>query len=248
MPLLRSCSCVLVILSVLLAGQAQSSNFAIIPVARDIYAAIAKPGIVANGAFIVNQDDVVVVDTQLRPSWASEVISDIRKITNKPVRYVINTHWHRDHVQGNQAYLDAFGPGVVIIQQEFAREDQIKNQPNELKTRAPEEISRLQRLIAANKDENGHELAATGRSRLEKLLAEQKDYLSETPNIRLTPGTLTFAKSMVLHERNRENLPLLFWIRSHSWRSGRLFACGKSCNYWRYAPGRGSNYAKCIPC
>jgi cyclase len=61
---------------------------------------------------MVNKDDVLVVDTHLRPSWARNLIAEIRKITDKPVRYVVDTHWHPDHVQGNQAYLSALGPGL----------------------------------------------------------------------------------------------------------------------------------------
>ena len=100
-------------------AMSQSADFDVTQVANGVYAVIAKPGIASNGAFIVGQDDVVVVDTHLRPSWARETIAEIKKVTDKPVRYVINTHWHRDHVQGNQAYIAAFGPGVTIIQQDF---------------------------------------------------------------------------------------------------------------------------------
>jgi glyoxylase-like metal-dependent hydrolase (beta-lactamase superfamily II) len=207
--LFRSCTCGLFLLALSLSCHGDSLNFEIVPVAKDVYAVIAKPGMLANwarcnAAVIVNQNDVVVVDTQLRPSWAAEVISDIRKITDKPVRYVINTHWHRDHVQGNQVYLETFGPGVRIIQHEFTREDQIKNQPIELKIRAPEEISRLEELIRADKDEKGNPLDAVGLSQLAELLAARKAYFSEVPNIAVTPGTLTFAKRMVLYDGGRE--------------------------------------------
>jgi cyclase len=220
MALFRSCTYLVFILALSLVGHADSLNFVTIPVAKDVYAVIARPGMLANwgrcnATFIVNQNDVVVVDTQMRPSWAYEVIAEIRKVTDKPVRYVINTHWHRDHVQGNQAYLEAFGPGVAIIQQEFAREDQIKNQPYELKIRAPAELSRTEQLIAADKDEKGNTLDAAGRSRLKELLAAQKAYLSEVPNIRITPGTLTFSKKLVLYEGNRE-ICLYYFGRAHT--------------------------------
>ena len=46
---------------------------------------LVKNGVVSNSAFIVNENDVVVVDAQLRPSWAREVISEIKKVTDKPV-------------------------------------------------------------------------------------------------------------------------------------------------------------------
>jgi len=182
----------------------QSADFDVTQVANGVYAVIARPGIASNGAFIVNQNYVVVVDTHLRPSWARETIAEIKKVTNKPVRYVINTHWHRDHVQGNQAYIAAFGPGVTIIQQDFARQDQIKNQPVEIATRAPEEIARLEKLLSSGKNEKGVPLTAEARAQLQHALDLQKAYAAEIPQIRLVPGNLTFDRSLVLHEAGRD--------------------------------------------
>lgn len=182
----------------------QSADFDVMQVANGVYAVIAKPGIASNGAFIVNRDDVVVVDTHLRPSWARETIAEIRKVTDKPVRYVINTHWHRDHVQGNQAYIAAFGPGVTIIQQDLAREDQLKNQPIEIKTRAPEEIARLEKLLASGKNEKGAPLTAEEKAQLQHLLDLQRAYVEEIPQIQLVPGNLTFDRSLTLHEPGRD--------------------------------------------
>jgi len=70
-----------------------------------VWAAIPKPGVPvgSNGAFIVNDDDVLVVDTHYRPSYARELMGEIKKVTPLAVRYVVNTHWHNDHTQGNQA-------------------------------------------------------------------------------------------------------------------------------------------------
>lgn len=182
----------------------QSRDFDTVSVASGVYAVVGKNGVVSNSAFIVNENDVVVVDAQLRPSWAREVISEIKKVTDKPVRYLINTHWHRDHVQGNQAYLEAFGPGVTIIQHDLTREDQIKNQPTELATRAPAEIARLEKLLNAGKDEKGGILAPQARAQLEHQLDLQKAYLAEIPQIRVVPATVTFDHSLVLHEPNRD--------------------------------------------
>jgi cyclase len=183
---------------------AQSADFDVTQVASGVYAVIAKPGIASNGAFIVNQDDVVVVDTHLRPSWARETIAEIKKVTDKPVRYVINTHWHRDHVQGNQAYIAAFGPGVTIIEQDLAREDQLKNQPIEIATRAPEEIARLEKLLSSGKNEKGVPLTTEDRAQLQHALDLQHAYVAEIPQIQLVPGNLTFGRSLVLHEKGRD--------------------------------------------
>src|SRR5882672_1607139 len=96
----------------------QSGNFEQVKVADGVYAAIRTepPGLTVNcnSVFIVNDDDVVVVDTNLTPVTAKEELAALRKLTSKPVRYVINTHWHDDHLMGNQVYRDAF-PGVEFI-------------------------------------------------------------------------------------------------------------------------------------
>ena len=206
--MLRHVRSVGLVLCGVLAGGApalpQSPDFDVTQVANGVYAVIAKPGIAANAAFIVNQDDVVVVDTHLRPSWARETIAEIKKVTDKPVRYVINTHWHRDHVQGNQAYIAAYGPGVTIIEQDLAREDQIKNQPIEIVTRAPEEISRIEKLLSTGADDKGVPLTASARVQLQHALDLQKAYVAEIPQIQLVPGNLTFDRSLVLHELGRD--------------------------------------------
>src|SRR5438128_9147884 len=74
-----------------------------------------------NSVAIVNDVDVLVFDTTTRPSTAEQIIAEIRKITDKPVRFVVNSHWHPDHWSGNQAYAAAF-PGLEIIATEKERD------------------------------------------------------------------------------------------------------------------------------
>src|SRR5215213_3635210 len=57
-----------------------------------------------NALFVINDRDVLVVDTGLLPSSARRMAAEVRRLTNKPVRYVVNTHWHDDHHNGNQIY------------------------------------------------------------------------------------------------------------------------------------------------
>lgn len=67
-----------------------------------------------NSIAIIGDDGVLVVDTGNIPSSTRRQIAEIRKLTTKPVRYVVNTHWHPDHNLGNAEYRAAF-PGVTII-------------------------------------------------------------------------------------------------------------------------------------
>ena len=67
-----------------------------------------------NVLIIINEDDVVVVDSSVVLVMAEYIIGEIRKLTDKPVSHVINTHWHGDHNLGNLAYKRAF-PGVQFV-------------------------------------------------------------------------------------------------------------------------------------
>ncbi len=186
---------------------ARAQSFDIVKVADGVYAAIGRPGVASNGAFIVNQDDVVVVDTHLRPSWARDLIAEIRKVTNKPVRYVVDTHWHPDHTQGNQAYVSAFGSNVEYLAQHNTREDIInKAVPNvqqQLTKDVPAAIERLTKALAEGKDPQGNPLTPKGRADLEAQLASQKTYLEELKQIQITLPTLTFERSLILHKPDR---------------------------------------------
>jgi glyoxylase-like metal-dependent hydrolase (beta-lactamase superfamily II) len=67
-----------------------------------------------NSIAIVGDDGVLVFDTGNIPGSTRRQIAEIRKLTNKPVRFVVNSHWHPDHNLGNSEYRAAF-PGVTII-------------------------------------------------------------------------------------------------------------------------------------
>ena len=68
----------------------------------------------SNVLVIVGDDDVTVFDTNTRPGVNARVIAEIRRLTNKPVRTLINSHWHQDHWSGNDQYARAW-PGLRII-------------------------------------------------------------------------------------------------------------------------------------
>ena len=93
-------------------------RFEVQEVVPGVYVAVRRepPGFWfdCNSVFVVNDRDVVVVDTNVSPVSARATIGALRKITDKPVSHVVNTHWHDDHIAGNQVYRDAF-PGVRFV-------------------------------------------------------------------------------------------------------------------------------------
>src|SRR5262249_38948696 len=74
-----------------------------------------------NSVVIGDETDVVVFDTNAGPSSACLILAEIRKITDKPVRYIVNSHWHPDHWSGNEVYARAL-PNVEIIATEQTRQ------------------------------------------------------------------------------------------------------------------------------
>jgi cyclase len=105
----------------ILAGSAEAaSDFALQKVGDGVWAAIVsdegKAG--GNAGFVVGDSGVVVVDTFQDPEPAAAFLAEIRKITNLPIRFVVNTHYHLDHVNGNDVFAAA---GAVVISHRNAR-------------------------------------------------------------------------------------------------------------------------------
>jgi glyoxylase-like metal-dependent hydrolase (beta-lactamase superfamily II) len=194
-------------------------SFDIVKVADGVFAAIGKNGVFGNGAFIVGQEGVLVVDTQARPAWARDLIAEIRKITDKPVRYVVNTHWHGDHVQGNQAYLAEFGGGVEFISQTNTREDMIARggpqMQQQVSTTLPTAIAQMEKQLADGKDAQGVALTDGARMLLQAALKAQKENFDAMKTVTLIPSTITYENSMVLHLADRE-IDLLHWGLAHT--------------------------------
>jgi cyclase len=118
------------VLSVLMSWLAQpgilfaaDQLFDITPVVDGVYAVLAKPTFRTNGnaAIVLLDDGVLVVDAESCPSAAREVIAGIKRLTDKPVKYVVITHFHGDHTQGTEAYVSAW-PGVQVISSSATRE------------------------------------------------------------------------------------------------------------------------------
>lgn len=95
-----------------------TGNFSVEKLGDGVYALIrnepASLWFNPNNVFIVGEKDVIVIDSNISSEYTREVLAALREITDKPVRYVINTHWHEDHIIGNRVYRDAF-PGVKFI-------------------------------------------------------------------------------------------------------------------------------------
>ena len=60
-----------------------------------------------NAGIIIGDEGVLLIDSLRVPSFARDLIADVRRLTDKPVRYVIDTHSHWDHSWGNEEFPEA---------------------------------------------------------------------------------------------------------------------------------------------
>ena len=79
----------------------------------------ANRNFISNAGFVVTGDGVVVVDALGSPALARELVAEIRRVTPQPIRYVIVTHYHADHIYGLQVFKAA---GATILAHPAARE------------------------------------------------------------------------------------------------------------------------------
>lgn len=75
----------------------------------------------ANAGLVVGKDGVLVIDTLVSAKEAERLLADIRKVTDKKVKYVVNTHCHLDHAWGNCVFTKL---GAVVIGHDNARKHQ----------------------------------------------------------------------------------------------------------------------------
>lgn len=160
----------------------------------------------ANSLVIVNERDVVVVDANIVPSSSRAVIAEIKRLTPKPVRYVVNTHYHSDHLYGNMAYQDAY-PGVEFIAHPATRDDYLREDPpsleRNLQTEYPAAIERYRAAIARGRRTTGEPYTAADLEGFRHEIRSYEWFLAEMKGFRHVPPTLTVADSLVLHRGER---------------------------------------------
>ncbi len=165
--------------------------------------------VVGNSSFIVNEDDVIVVDDHVSAAAAWVLLEEIKEVTNKPVTTVINTHFHFDHAHGNQI----FEPTVQIIGHEFTRRMLLNNSigmplyRNYL-TAMPGQIENLRKRIAAEAD-------SAAKAKLQTQLQVAENNLASQKELRPTPPNLTLTTRMTLYRGKRE-IQIRFLGRGHT--------------------------------
>ncbi len=181
-------------------------------VAPGIYHAVGTGALAVgcNASIVVNDDDVLVVDTHMSPGGAWALREELKALTPKPVRYVINTHWHWDHAHGNQIY----GAGVEVIGHEYTRQrlaagDSTRGRSWDLFIGGlPGRIDELRAKIAGVGD-------AAERGKLESQLTVLETQRAGIAALAVAPPTVTLNDQLTLYRGGRE-IRLLHLGRGHT--------------------------------
>lgn len=230
----RSCAALLVLLTVpcLTSAQFSDAGATMERVAPAVYAIVHADAMHdfpsgttdwphSNVGVIVGSRCVLVVDSDFFPSRADADIALIRKVTDRPVCYLVNTHWHGDHTHGNGVYRAQF-PKMEIIGTRESGDFIAVNQSRYPKrviadgssTRTT--LDRYRSMQSSGRDSAGRELSDTIRSLLATVIKETETQLREFETVKVASPTRFFAGattidvgglSVELRSRGRANSP-----------------------------------------
>jgi glyoxylase-like metal-dependent hydrolase (beta-lactamase superfamily II) len=130
-----------------------------------------------NTTVIIGERVVFVVDACYLPSTARLDIAQIRQWTDKPVRYLLNTHWHYDHTRGNATYAEAFPSLSVVAHVETRR--MMERRDTQYPVHYAERHDALKRQIDSGKGTEGKARSEKERADLAKTWAGQAEVLHE---------------------------------------------------------------------
>ncbi len=159
-----------------------------------------------NTTVIIGDRQVLVVDTCFLPSAAREDIAQIRQWTDKPVSFVLNTHFHNDHNFGNRMYMDAF-PAVTIIAQLETKIEMDRFGPGSLQREEKDSYGNrqaLQKMLETGKLPDGRVLSEEDRKEVIAELARGPKIIEELKNVKFQSATLTFERGFSVDLGNRE--------------------------------------------
>jgi cyclase len=208
----RRVACTALLLTVGLATTSVAqSAYRVEKVADGVYCATSTETAyyVANSVIVVGDEAVLVVDSGASPGGARRLIEAVRTVSDKPIRYLVDTHFHFDHAFGNAA----FGPETTLISHEATR---VLLGPDALRGRTyrgfadgiPGRVQELRAQAAA-------EPAAGKRAEIAARAASLEAYGRELATIAIAAPRVAFSERAIVDLGHRE-AQLLFAGRGHT--------------------------------
>jgi glyoxylase-like metal-dependent hydrolase (beta-lactamase superfamily II) len=190
-------------------------------VADGVYAVLRTdpPGLMfeANGVFVLGDDGVAVVDGGSNPASARAMLATLRRLTPLPVRYVIDTHWHDDHVLGNRIWRDAFPDAEVVAHATTAEDMRTDGATNRrlMIENGPRLVAAIRAHLAKGQAPDGAALTDEERASHESTVALAEHHLSQATEFASVPPTRTVRDTLTLRLGTR-TLVLRHLGRAHT--------------------------------
>ncbi len=188
-----------------------SEYFSLQEVGQGIYAAIAVEGLGAMGnAGIIDMGNFTVIFDTFNIQQAAEDLKQAsEELTGNKIRYVINSHWHGDHVRGNQVFKDAdiIASGTTAQLINKLQLERIKNQ----KTFLP----KLYEDLKSMKEKLKTEEEKSAKDRLEMDISFLTEIGKSLETLQLCPPTVTFDSRLVIYGTKR-HIEILALGTSHT--------------------------------
>lgn len=170
-----------------------------------------RVNLASNAMIVVNEKDVLVVDSHITADAARGLIAAARSVSDKPIRFLVNSHYHFDHAHGNQAFPD----DIAIIGHEYTREKLLGNPLGEptYQVIGGEEysnglVSLLEQQLAAAED-------SETRQSLEAQVAMMSRHAKALGEVEPTPPNVTLLDRLTLYRGDRE-IQVLHLGRGHT--------------------------------
>lgn len=128
-----------------------SSQASVEQISQDLYAYISANDASSNATFLVSDQGILVVDTGLNQQEGRKLLEEIRMISSRPVRWIVNTHYHPDHRGGNSVV----GPDAVVISTAFTREQVLRGQKGKGENQTENPGYSLNQIVGFNPGDRG---------------------------------------------------------------------------------------------
>ncbi len=183
-------------------------GFTITQVSPSVYAYISAEctpaGVVSgNVVAIIGDQTVLVVDSGSFPSATRKIIAHLKSVTTKPIQYLVNTHWHQDHIVGNAEFKDVW-PGAVILAHSFTANELSKPArgsgfPEAEYENLQKELERLKPVLATGKNADGTALSARDRATLEERREAYLAEFNDRPRIRFVGPEMAISGDLEIY-------------------------------------------------
>ncbi|MED3551323.1 MBL fold metallo-hydrolase [Cytobacillus praedii] len=185
----------------------QSKHFKLEKVSNSIYAAIAQEGggAAANAGFVDLGEKVIIFDTFNTQQASQDLMHLAESITNHPVTWVINSHWHGDHIRGNQTFKNR-----IIISSESTYTKMKDIHPSRIAAQK-NDMNGLTNYIQSLQDQ----LVQNTDAQLQYQINFLSELKSSLPTLELVLPNQTFIDKMTFHGK-KQSATLFTLGRGHS--------------------------------